>query len=87
MNDHDDTTIKSAEVLVDAGNGHALARAEDGRLLHVVTPEHAAEHHPNIVGSAEVVRLRRSTGPARVATNAYRAGYDRIFAKSPVGEA
>lgn len=89
MKDNDDTATPTARALTPLVNGHALAVTDAGKVVSVVTPEHAAEHHPDLLASGEyttyMVRYpkgeRASDGPAQVTTEAYRDGWERIFGR------
>lgn len=93
MKADDDTKMPTGAIVAELAPGHALARLDDGRLAHVVEPDHARAKHPELAETGTMVALRRPraaparSGPAQVATEAYREGYDRIFGRRPAGEA
>lgn len=94
MGKHDDTRVKDATILATDGQGHFIARHEDGWIGTGVTYEYAEVHHPEMLQDPDTEFVRASwpreggrSGPAMVASNAYRAGWERVFGKAEVGEA
>lgn len=88
MKDNDDTATPTARALTPLVNGHALAVTDAGKVVSVVTPEHAAEHHPDLLASGEYTTymVRYPTYMVRYpkgerATEAYRDGWERIFGR------
>lgn len=84
---------------ISPGHGAATRRDENGKIVGFGTFTEVKEGQP-IQGGAELIRVgpengdgwrdvetvySNKSGPAQVATPAYRDGYDRIFGKQKVG--
>lgn len=103
MRDSDDTRVHEVVRVADLtpDGGHYVGVVDDGRVVGVMTEEHARAHHSAELerGEYEVViprnprprpqqELAAGDGPAQVASDAYRDGWERIFGrKQPAGEA
>lgn len=93
MNPFDDTRLRSVTPIaaLSPDSGHLLVSDSEGKTYHAVTYEHAAEAHPEYLdGSIEMAAYAappERKGPPKVTSDAYRAGWDRIFGKAPAGEA
>lgn len=87
---HDDDTKIPTGVMLASDGRHGIARLDDGRVGLVVEAEHARTCCPDLNERGVTVALRAPrrparSGPPRVASEAYRDGYDRIF-RRPVGD-
>lgn len=61
---------------------HGKALPNDGEIVKLTRREGAPENVCDVETAVELGDGAKSSGPARVATDAYRDGWDRIFASS-----
>ena len=100
MAQHDDTKVHVVTPLapLTPDGGHYVGQLDNGHPVEALTYAHAMEHHREQVESGELLPVVRSApsakkelaggdGPAQVASEAYRTGWERIFRGGPPGEA
>lgn len=97
MDKNDDTKLRTVTPFAFSPDGSHFLAELDGKVKRGVTYEYAEEHHPEWLADPEVEIVAYSSssspsskpgsGPAKVTSDNYRAGWDRIFGKRETGEA